>query len=109
MSDAVSETPAAPVSAATVLAPSEQVLVQRDLWKHRRGMAFLALWATIAAIPAMFGLCYAAPDAVVSRVSQLQALLIGLIVPLIGLAGAYMGLATVYGDNSASNLTAPKS
>lgn len=108
MSDALSDPQPGATPAAAALAPSDQVQVQRDLWKHRRGMAFVALWATILLIPAMFALCSAAPDAVVTRVSQLQALIIGLIVPLVGLAGAYMGLATVYGDNSASNLSTPK-
>lgn len=94
--------------APATLSPSDSVKVQSDLWQHRRAMAFVALGAILAAIPGLFLLCALSSDAVVARVSQLQALLIGLIVPLVGLAAAYMGLATVYGANTASTLTTPK-
>lgn len=106
MSDAPAPAAAPPAAAApATLNPTDSIQLQRDMWANRRRMGFTSLWTIIAAIPLLFLLCSLVSDEVVARVVQLQALMIGLIVPLVGLAGAYMGLATVYGANAPPNMT----
>ena len=90
------------------LSPTDSVILQRDLWQHRRLMGFIALWTVVCVLPVMFFLCAIATDSVVDRMAKMEGLVIGLIVPLVGLAGAYMGLATIYGPNSAASLNASK-
>lgn len=65
------------------------------LWLHRRLMSYIALATSVVIVLAVIGTSIWGGAHVVENLSKFEAFLISAFMTLIGLVGAYMGLATM--------------
>lgn len=67
----------------------------RAMWTHRRRMAYVSLTTALTIISLVIGVTIFGTDKVVDNLTKFEAFLITAFMTLIGLVGAYMGLATM--------------